>query len=286
MVVEPYANLEVEPDLRIGLAGERLAVTGKVLVPRGRIKIRELPPQAVKVSPDARVVGEQDAGQQPLQIAMDVDVEVGQDRLQFSGFGLTADLQGHLKVGDNLTGRGELVLKNGRYRAYGQRLDLRRARLMFAGPLEQPYLDVEAVRTVGDVTAGLRLNGRADEPTTEVFSNPAMSQEQALSYLILGRPLNSGGDGNAVGQAALAMGLSGSAPVASELAQRLGLKDLQLDDGGATGQITERLSIRYGLGVLEPTSVVALRYELTKRLYLEAASGLASSLDLFYKQDF
>lgn len=286
LVVEPYANLEVEPDLRIGLAGERLAVTGKVLVPRGKIKIRELPPQAVKVSPDARLVGEQDAEQQPLQMAMDVDVEVGQDRLQFSGFGLTADLQGHLKVGDNLTGRGELVLKNGRYRAYGQRLDLRRARLLFAGPLEQPYLDVEAVRTVGDVTAGLRLNGRADEPTTEVFSNPAMSQEQALSYLILGRPLNSGGDGNAVGQAALAMGLSGSAPVASELAQRLGLKDLQLDDGGATGQITERLSIRYGLGVLEPTSVVALRYELTKRLYLEAASGLASSLDLFYKRDF
>lgn len=287
LVVEPYANLEVEPDLRIGLAGERLAVTGKVLVPRGRIKIRELPPQAVKVSPDARLVGEQDVEQQPLQIAMDVDVEVGQDRLQFSGFGLTADLQGHLKVGDNLTGRGELVLKNGRYRAYGQRLDLRRARLLFAGPLDQPYLDVEAVRTVGDVTAGLRLNGRADEPSTEVFSNPAMSQEQALSYLILGRPLNSSeGDGNAVGRAALAMGLSGSAPLTGELAQRLGLKDLQLDDDGATGQITDRLSIRYGLGVVDSTSVVALRYELTKRLYLEAASGLASSLDLFYKRDF
>lgn len=286
LVVEPYANLEVEPDLRIGLAGERLAVTGKVLVPRGKIRVRELPPQAVKVSPDARVVGAQQAEQHPLQMDMDVDVEVGQDRLQFSGFGLTADLQGHLKVGDNLTGRGELVLKNGRYRAYGQRLDLRRARLLFAGPLDQPYLDVEAVRKVGEVTAGLRLNGRADEPTTEVFSNPAMSQEQALSYLILGRPLNNEGDGNAVGRAALAMGLSGSAPVASELAQRLGLKDLQLDDEGAVGQITDRLSVRYGLGVVDSTSVVALRYELTKRLYLEAASGLASSLDLFYKRDF
>ncbi len=286
LVVEPYANLEVAPDLRIGLAGERLAVAGKVLVPRGKIMVRELPPQAVKVSPDARVVGEQQAEQEPLQMDMDVDVEVGQERLQFSGFGLTADLQGHLKVGDNLTGRGELVLKNGRYRAYGQRLDLRRARLLFAGPLDQPYLDVEAVRKVGDVTAGLRLNGRADEPTTEVFSNPAMSQEQALSYLILGRPLNSEGDNNAVGRAALAMGLSGSAPVASELAQRLGLKDLQLDDDGAVGQITERLSVRYGLGVVDSTSVVALRYELTKRLYLEAASGLASSLDLFYKRDF
>ncbi len=286
LVVEPYANLEVEPDLRLGLAGERLAVSGKVLVPRGRIKIRELPPQAVKVSPDARVVGEQQAEQQPLQMAMNVDVEVGQERLQFSGFGLTADLQGHLKVGDNLSGRGELVLKNGRYRAYGQRLDLRRARLLFAGPLDQPYLDVEAVRIVGDVTAGLRLNGRADEPSTEVFSNPAMSQEQALSYLVLGRPMGGGGDGNAVGQAALAMGLSGSAPLTGELAERLGLKDLHLGDDGATGQLTDRLSIRYGLGVVDSTSVVALRYELTKRLYLEAASGLASSLDLFYKRDF
>ncbi|GLZ86549.1 translocation/assembly module TamB [Metapseudomonas resinovorans] len=287
LVVEPYANLEVEPDLNIGLAGDRLSVGGKVLVPRGKIKVRELPPQAVKVSPDARVVGEQDAEQQPLQMAMNVDVEVGQDRLQFSGFGLTADLLGHLKVGDNLTGNGELVLKNGRYRAYGQRLDLRRARLLFAGPLDQPYLDVEAVRVVGDVTAGVRLNGRADEPATEVFSNPAMSQEQALSYLILGRPMNtSEGDGNAVGRAALAMGLSGSAPLTSELAQRLGLKDLQLDDDGAVGQITDRLSVRYGLGVVDSTSVVALRYELTKRLYLEAASGLASSLDLFYKRDF
>ncbi|MGQ7819506.1 translocation/assembly module TamB domain-containing protein [Metapseudomonas furukawaii] len=286
LVVEPYANLEVEPDLRIGLAGERLAVTGKVQVPRGRIRIRELPPQAVKVSPDARILGQPEEQRQALQMAMDVSVEVGQDRLRFAGFGLTADLQGHLQVGDNLTGNGELVLRNGRYRAYGQRLDLRRARLLFAGPLDQPYLDVEAVRSVGDVTAGLRLNGRADEPTTEVFSTPAMSQEQALSYLILGRPLNSGGDGNAVGQAALAMGLSGTASMTSDLAQRLGLKDLQLDEDGALGQLSERLSFRYGLGVVDSTSVVALRYELTKRLYLEAASGLASSLDLFYKRDF
>ncbi|UXY50786.1 translocation/assembly module TamB domain-containing protein [Pseudomonas tohonis] len=286
VVVEPYANLDVDPDLRVRMADQRLALTGKVLVPRGQIKIRELPPQAVKVSPDAHLVGEQEDEQAPLQLAMDVDVEVGQERLSFSGFGLTADLVGHLKVGDNLAGRGELSLKNGRYRAYGQRLDLRRARLLFAGPLDQPYLDVEAVRKIGDVTAGIRLNGRADEPTTQVFSTPAMSQEQALSYLVLGRPLERGSDGNALGQAALALGLSGSAPLTSELAQKLGLKDFQIGDDGATGVLTDRLSIRYGLGVLEPTSVVALRYELTKRLYIEAASGLASSLDLFYKRDF
>jgi translocation and assembly module TamB len=46
------------------------------------------------------------------------------------------------------------------------------------------------------------------------------------------------------------------------------------------------LSLRYGVGVFEPANTVALRYELSKRLYLEAASGLASSLDIFYKRDF
>nr|WP_276584024.1 translocation/assembly module TamB domain-containing protein [Pseudomonas sp. RIT-PI-AD] len=284
--VEPYADLDVAPDLRLSLADERLAVTGTVAVPSGKIAIRSLPPQAVKVSGDAQIVGAPPRQEDALQLAMDVAVVVGEERLQFSGFGLTADLAGRLRIGDNLSGHGELSLKNGRYRAYGQRLELNRARLLFAGPLDQPYLDVEAVRKIGDVTAGVRLNGRADGPTTEVFSTPAMSEEQALSYLVLGRPTNSGNDSNALGQAALAMGLSGTAPVTGALAERLGIKDFQLDNDGASGQLSDRLTIRYGIGVQDPTSVVALRYELTKRLYLEAASGLASSLDLFYKRDF
>ncbi|MCY1419431.1 Translocation and assembly module TamB [compost metagenome] len=121
-----------------------------------------------------------------------------------------------------------------------------------------------------------------------------MSQEQALSYLVLGRPLSSGEDSNMLGQAALALGLAGSAPIAGKVAQRLGIQDFQLDTEGsgestsvvASGQLSDRLSLRYGVGVFEPANTIALRYILTKRLYLEAASGLASSLDLFFKRDF
>ena len=54
----------------------------------------------------------------------------------------------------------------------------------------------------------------------------------------------------------------------------------------ATGYLSEKLSLRYGVGVFEPVNTFALRYELSRRLYLEAASGLASSLDLFYKRDY
>lgn len=95
-------------------------------------------------------------------------------------------------------------------------------------------------------------------------------------------------------QAALALGMANTAPRVNSLAQGIGIRDFQLDTQGsgaatqvvASGNLSERLSLRYGVGVFEPANTVALRYELSRRLYLEAASGLASSLDLFYRRDF
>lgn len=293
--VEPYANVEIAPDLRVSLKDQRLFLSGTVDVPKGLITIPQLPEQAVHVSSDARVVGDAQPADDGLQVAMDITVNVGSERLQFSGFGLNADLRGDLRVGDNMAGRGMLELLNGRYRAYGQRLELRRARLLFAGPLSQPFLDIEAVRVTGDVTAGLRLTGSALQPSSEIFSNPAMSQEQALSWLLLGRPLQGGGgDGNVMAQAALALGLMGTAPITNKLADTFGVKDFMLDSEGsgvtssvvASGRISENVSLRYGVGVFEPASTLALRYELSKRMYLEVASGLANSLDVFYKRNF
>ncbi len=293
--IEPYADIEVAPDLRVTLAEQKLAISGQVAIPRGSIAIRELPPSTVKVSPDAQIVGREEAERQPLAIAMDIEVIVGEDRLMFKGFGLSADLAGRIHIGDDLDARGVLRLENGRFRAYGQRLTFRRARLLFTGPIDQPFLDIEAIRKVDDVTVGLRLTGNAEQPKTEVFSEPSMSQEQALSYLVLGRPLGqSAGDSNLLAQAALAMGLAGSKPLTNTVAGALGIENFQLDTEGsgvttsvvASGELSERLSLRYGVGVFEPANTIALRYELTKRLYLEAASGLASSLDLFYRRDF
>lgn len=296
VTVEPYAQLEVAPDLTISLKHDKLAIAGKVHIPKGDITVRQLPPSTVKVSDDTVIVGSQtEEGTPPLAMAMDIDVEVGEDKLSFSGFGLSANLRGHLHIGDNMDTRGQLWLNDGRYRAYGQRLSVRRARLLFAGPIDQPYLDIEAIRQTDDVIAGIRLSGSAEQPTTQIFSEPAMSQEQALSYLMLGRPLNSTGeDNNLLAQAALGLGLMGSAGVTSDLAKSLGIQDFELDTQGsgtktavvASGKISEKLSLRYGVGVFDPVNSVALRYLLSKRVYLEVASGVASSLDIFYKRDF
>jgi len=298
VIVEPYAELEVEPDLRLQLADDQLAIVGKVSVPRGDITVRELPPSTVTVSEDVVIIGEDsEEAKTPLAMRMDVQVEVGRDRLRFSGFGLTADLAGYVHIGDDLDTRGELNLNNGRYRAYGQRLTIRKAQLLFTGVLSQPFLDIEAIRRIeaDNVIAGLRITGSAEQPRVDVFAEPAMSQEQALSYLVLGRPLGAdSGDNNMLAQAALGLGLAGSASVTGNVAQRLGIQDFQLDTQGsgtdtsvvASGRLTERLTLRYGVGVFEPANTVALRYQLTKRIFLEAASGLASSLDVFYRRNF
>ena len=295
VTVEPYADLRVSPDLNVTLADNRLQVRGQIAVPEGDITVRELPEQAVKLSPDVVIVGQEVEEQEaPLDIRARVQLLIG-DQLRFSGFGLTGRLSGRIQVEENMNATGDLNILDGRFRRYGQRLSLRRAQILFAGPISQPFLDIEAVRRVDDVVAGLRLTGRAEAPQSEVFSEPSMAQEQALSYLILGRPLGGdGGDDNMLGQAALALGMAGSGPVAGNIANKLGIDDFQLETEGsgvgtqvvAAGYITEKLSLRYGVGVFEPANQLGLRYDLTRRLYLEAVSGFASSLDFFYRIDF
>lgn len=298
VVVAPYANLVVSPDLRVGLVDNQLRVRGRIAIPDGKITIRDLPERAVRVSSDEVIVGEDDEEIVEEDLPLDIDARVQLvigDQLRFSGFGLTGRLSGRILVDEELTANGDLNILDGRFRRFGQRLSLRRAQILFAGPISKPFLNIEAIRTVDDVIAGIRLTGRADAPESEVFSEPALPQEEALSYLVLGRPLGGdGGDNNMLGQAALALGMAGSGPLTQNIARSLGIENFQLETEGsgtdtqvvAAGYLTDRLSLRYGVGVFEPANQLALRYDLTKRLYLEAVSGLASSLDFFYRIDF
>ncbi|KMQ74974.1 translocation/assembly module TamB domain-containing protein [Marinobacter subterrani] len=292
--IEPYARLEIAPDLKIAFREGALQVTGQVGVPRGSIEIEGLPPQAVSVSKDEVIVGAQKEEPVVRSLEMDVTVVVGEDKLTFAAFGLTGNLEGTLRITDNMDTRGTLRLVNGRYEAYGQELELKRARLLFVGNLAQPYLDIEAVREVGTVIAGIRLSGPVQSPQTEVFSNPDMPQTDALSYLILGRPPQGGGDQGQMTRAALSLGLTQANKVTGQIGEELGIRQLTLEAEGsgeqtsvvASGYLTDDLSVRYGVGVFEPITTVALRYDLGKYFYLEAASGLAASLDIFYTRDF
>lgn len=291
---DPYARVELVPDITITYGGGDLAVTGRLEVPRGEIEIRELPAQAVSVSEDEVIVGAEQEEGGLRSLNMDVTVVVGDDQVSFNGFGVTGNLKGTLRIGNNMDTRGELRLVEGQYEAYGQELELRRARLMFVGPLTEPYLDIEAIRRVDTVVAGIRLTGPVSAPQTEVFSEPEMPQTDALSYVILGRAPQSRGDEGQMSRAAISLGLTQTNKLTQGLGEELGIQNLMLEAEGsgdesavvASGYLTDELSIRYGVGIFEPITTVALRYDLGRYFYLEAASGLAASLDIFYTRDF
>ena len=303
--VPPYAQLDVAPRLSARIEPGEVDVSGRVQIPRGRIEVRELPERVVSPSRDVVVVRRDEAGfpilEEPPEgwdISADVEVGLG-DAVSLSGFGLTGRLAGAMRVLQQPTGEteayGELRVEEGRYRAYGQRLTIRRGTVLFTGALDRPQLDVEAVRVIerDGVTAGIRVQGFADRPETTLFSEPTMSNDDALSYLIRGRPMGADGPGGdeMLATAAIALGIHGGGGALGAVAEGVGIQDFEIDTAGEgedaevvlSGYITPRLYAAYGVAVFAPVNTVTLRYYLTWQLYLEAISGQESSLDLMYR---
>lgn len=66
-----------------------------------------------------------------------------------------------------------MSLDEGTFHAYGQDLRITKGLLIFAGPADNPTLEIEAVRnsetTEDDVTAGVQVTGTASAPKVELF---------------------------------------------------------------------------------------------------------------------
>ena len=295
IIVAPYGNLEADTNLTINMGNNMLNVIGTIDIPKGALKIRELPASTVTVSSDAVIITNETAEEKasPIKINTDIKINIGKEKLSLQGFGLNSDITGNLSVTKNLFTQGDINLNNGIYRAYGQKLKITKAHILFTGSPTEPSLDIEAVRIVDNVTAGIRVTGSASQPKVSIFSTPSMSQDQALSYIIFGRPL-SAGDNNILAQAALAIGVSGGSAVVGGYADKIGIHDFELETSGsgdntsvvASGKINDKLSVHYGVSIFNAMNTLMFRYNLTKSIYLEAASGTASSLDIFYKRSF
>jgi translocation and assembly module TamB len=86
---------------------------------------------------------------------------------------------------------GNVNMDKASYKNYGQDLTMRKGRFLFNGPVDKPWLDVEAIRVSKSkkVTAILNLTGPLDAPKTRLSSEPALPEEEILAYLITGGPL-------------------------------------------------------------------------------------------------
>ena len=297
----PEYRLWATPDLVIAGFGDEWRVDGKLGLPQAAVALRELPEGAVEVSPDVVVLGEAAPESRPTRLSGEVDVSLG-DRVQIDALGLKARLSGELllRLRENQPAgaEGRIVIADGLFEAYGQKLTIRDGTLTFTGPLDDPLVDVRAVRTVetfdGTVVAGLHLTGRAQNLSTTVFSDPAMAEADALSYLVVGRPLNQAteAEGGDLTGAAVALGLKQAGRLVEQIGQSLGLDQLSLTgDGGETTalvagkQVNKQLYARYAYGVFSRLGTLLLRYRLSERITLEAGAGDNQSIDILYSRE-
>lgn len=301
----PMVKVDVQPDIVFEASPTLLTLNGSVTIPWARITVQELPESAVGASSDVVMLDSDlkpiDKTSTPIPIQTNLDIKIGND-VQLDAFGLKARLTGMLKVLQNKQGlslNGQIDIPSGRFRAYGQDLIVRKGQIQFSGPADQPFLNLEAIRnpdnTADNVIAGVKVTGLADKPKVEIFSEPAKTQQEALSYLLRGEGLESGdANGSQMTSMLIGLGVAQSGQLVGKIGETFGVSDLALDTQGVgdksqvvvSGKITNDLQIKYGVGIFDSLATLTLRYRLMPKLYLEAVSGVNQALDLLYQFEF
>ncbi|SFR08789.1 MULTISPECIES: autotransporter assembly complex protein TamB [unclassified Enterobacter] len=305
ITIPPMVRLDASPDVVFEATPELFTLDGNIDIPWARIVVHELPESAVGVSGDEVMLNPQLEPEKPasagIPINSNLTVHVG-NNVRMDAFGLKARLTGDLKVAQDNQGlglNGQINIPEGRFHAYGQDLIVRKGELLFSGPPDQPLLNIEAIRnpeaTENDVIAGVRVTGTADEPKAEIFSDPAMSQQEALSYLLRGQGLDSNqSDSAAMTSALVGLGVAQSGQVVGRIGETFGVSNLALDTAGVgdssqvvvSGYVLPGLQVKYGVGIFDSLATLTLRYRLMPKLYLEAVSGVDQALDLLYQFEF
>ena len=318
------AEIALSGKIEAALAGQVASVTGALKVDRARIELPEDSAPSLgndvvvqrggmiatgakaaeKTTPVAKATPAAAAAENDTKadasnkqvIKLDVKIDLGND-FRVSGLGLDSGLEGRLAIaGESLADprvTGTIHTVDGRFRAYGQKLDITRGVIRFTGKPTNPSLDILALRAnmqFTDVKVGVQITGNALLPQVALYSEPDMPDSEKLSWLVLGRSSAASGSEAALLQTAAAALLSGKD--SGGIAGKVGLDELSLGDakGGGAGGTTVTLGKRfsknfyaaYERSLSGAVGTLFLFYDLSKRFTLRGATGERSALDLIY----
>jgi translocation and assembly module TamB len=306
----PDLQLEVSPALTLSANSEKVELNGNLTVPVFNLSLEELPESAIDVSRDvvivnypssrpelARTLAISDTTVFDIPLSGTVDISLGEE-VNFTGFGIKTKLAGNLNIQQSATGSnltyGELILVDGEYRIYGRSLGIKQGKFLFFGAYDNPGIDVKATSEVNGQTVGVLMNGTLKNINSQLFSTPSLADNDIISVLVTGRPFSQigqqEGDGDAVLNAITSLGLSRSTGLTNQVRGKLGLDVLAVSNSGNINNsiltigkyITPEIFVRYGVGLFDSQSKVAVDYSITDRIKLQAESGEFQSLDVIY----
>ena len=301
-------------NLQAVLAGRQTQMTGSLKVDQARFILpEEGTPQlgddvVVRAAAASKKPGDVPTAKGPNDRALKlaVQLDLGQD-LRVTGKGLNTLLRGALVLGgDSLTQPrlvGTVNTFAGSYRAYGQQLDVERGALRFMGPLDNPTLDILAIRpnlAQAGQRVGVQILGTALLPRVSLYAQPDLPDAEKLSWLVLGRSsVTGGGEAALLQQAAVALLGSKSGGMSGGLASAIGLDELsyrgassKADGTTSEGAVTlgKRFSrnfyAAYERSVSGALGTLFVFYDLSQRFTIRAQAGQQSAVDLIFTVPF
>lgn len=306
VTLPPDIEFDLTTDVTCEASSDLIKLDGAISIPWAKVSVSKLPASAVDVSDDVvrldRPRAKKKAAGKPIPIESNLRIHIADD-VRVEAMGLKARLTGNLNVIQDkgtLGLTGQISVPSGSFKAYGQDLLVRRGEFHFVGAVANPLLDLEAIRnpdrTADDVIAGIRVTGSVDSPQVAVFSDPAKSETEALSYLIRGEGLDPSGDSDntMITSALINLGLSQGSHVFESLGDAVGISGLGFETEGVgdssqlvvSGYVLPGLKVKYGVGIFDSLATLTLRYRVIPRLYVEAVSGVDQALDLLYSFEF
>lgn len=279
-------------EITINATPQRFEIDGGLTVDIGWISI-EGSDALPSLASDVVVVrpGEEVAERRALPMRLNLNIDLGNQTV-LTGMGLTTGLRGSIQVRNastGLRGTGEVRTENGRFSIYGQTLVVRQGEVTFQGQLDDPLLDIVAVRPNLPVEAGVQISGTARNPEITLVSFPDVPEEEKLSWLLLGRsPDARGADTGLLLSAAASLLGRGDEP----FYQQFGLDELGLRSGlaGSASGILPSRTVAGSLGSTvnpdEATQFLIAGKRLSDALYVtfeQALSGREAVVRASYR---
>jgi translocation and assembly module TamB len=287
----------------VATSAKRVDLRGALRMDRGRVELRETATRTL--GDDVVVAGRRPAGPLPERVLgaeVDLTLDLGDD-FRVTGRGVDARLVGQVRLrtpgNEPLRAQGEIKVARGTFEIYGRRLDIDPGALYFAGPVDNPALEIRAMRRNQAVEAGVEITGTARNPQVRLVSVPDVPDMEKLSWLTLGRRLDTASQSETEAMqrygAALATTI-GTGTFQSRIAQAVGLDEITVlpgtdaaTDGGVV-QLGKRVGDRIYL-ILEQRlstaeNIFKINYQLTRDWSVRLESGETDALDLFYTISF
>ncbi len=297
----PDALVRLSPDVKIHYSGTGGAVIrGRVTVPEAEITPQEIPAGVKQPSPDVVVASGEEPERIENGVPVDVDLTIDLlDKVHFKGFGVDCFLAGQLTLvvqpGSEPAAHGELRIKKGSFRFYGHDLEIKKGIISYAGGrLDNPGINLLAVRKVQDTEVGVQVTGYADDlEITGYSSDSSISSQDAITILVTGKSKNDTGFSQAAANTAK---IAGADMLAQQLKGYTGLDHLDVSGSGensadtrvfAGKDVTDNLTVGVEAGTGDEGTVFVGKYHLWKGLDFEMRSGAESSGgELLYTIEF